>query len=511
MTPLDGQSIPAQLRRLREYAVKKNLTIEHTFQITESSTKQTRKEFEKIITLIKKSKHPLVLVADTVDRVQRSFKESAVLDDLRRDGKVEIHFFRENLTIKKDSNSSDILRWDMGVMFAKSYVLQLSDNVKRSKEECLKKGICLGLAPLGYIHTIDAKGDKTVVPDPERRFFITQMFELFATGNYSLESLSKKLNEMGLRTRKGRKVAKSQVESMLKNSFYYGLMKTAKGDFEHVYERLTTETLFNQVQSVFASYHKKPFKPVTTPFILKGMITCSNCGCLITPEIKKKQYIYYSCSNAKGICKRVYVREEVLMDTIQSYFGKIQLPQETIDEITEYLRSIYSAESEYHKQQMTSLRKEQDRIQTRISRMYDDKLDGVIDEVLFKKKLDEYKARQQELIEEMSKHEKADQAFHITANHVMHLAKKAWDLFRSSEVDEKRQLLNFVFQNLHLEGKKLVVTLAEPFNLFVEVNNCPKGWGWLDSNQRRRKSTELQSVAIGRYATPPVKDADSRT
>jgi hypothetical protein len=89
--------------------------------------------------------------------------------------------------------------------------------------------------------------------------------------------------------------------------------------------------------------------------------------------------------------------------------------------------------------------------------------------------------------------------------HVMRLAKKPWDLFRSSEVDEKRQLLNFVFQNLHLEGKKMVVTLAEPFNLFIEANNCPKGWGWLDSNQRRPESTELQSVAIGRYATPPVK------
>ncbi len=48
----DGQSIPAQIRRLTEYAGRLGVTIEHTFQITESSTKETRKEFEKIIKLI---------------------------------------------------------------------------------------------------------------------------------------------------------------------------------------------------------------------------------------------------------------------------------------------------------------------------------------------------------------------------------------------------------------------------------------------------------------------------
>lgn len=30
-----------------------------------------------------------------------------------------------------------------------------------------------------------------------------------------------------------------------------------------------------------------------------------------------------------------------------------------------------------------------------------------------------------------------------------------------------------------------------------------KGWGRLDSNQRIRKESELQSDAIGHYATPP--------
>jgi len=77
----------------------------------------------------------------------------------------------------------------------------------------------------------------------------------------------------------------------------------------------------------------------------------------------------------------------------------------------------------------------------------------------------------------MQKHVKADEAFYITANTVLNLASRARELFESSEVDEKRQLLNFVFQNLVLDGEKLAHTLREPFSLIMNMKTCPNGWG----------------------------------
>ncbi len=212
----EGQSIPAQERRLREYAGRKGLIIEEVFKITESSTKDSRKEFEKIIEKIRKSKEIFALVADTIDRVQRSFKESVILEDLRKEGKVEIHFLREGLILNLKSNSSEILRWDMGVMFARSYVLQLSDNIKRSKEQSARNGIWMGLAPTGYIHFLNDKGEKTIIPDPERAPYIRRLFELYATGNYSLQKLQKEAEHMGLRSKKGEKLALSQINKILK-------------------------------------------------------------------------------------------------------------------------------------------------------------------------------------------------------------------------------------------------------------------------------------------------------
>lgn len=119
----EGQSIPAQVRRLREYAEKNRLAVIHEFQLIESSTKETRKKFNKIVAMIEKSKECIALVVDTIDRLQRSFKESVVLLDLLKQGQLSLHFLRERLILNEYSNSSDYMRWDINVFTSRAFVL----------------------------------------------------------------------------------------------------------------------------------------------------------------------------------------------------------------------------------------------------------------------------------------------------------------------------------------------------------------------------------------------------
>ncbi len=498
----EGQSIPAQERRLKEYAERKGLTVDKIHKITESSTKDTRKEFQKILDYLGKSRETIALVADTVDRIQRGFKESVILDDFRREGKVEIHFMRENLVLNLKSNSADLMRWDMGVMFARNYVLQLSDNVKRSKEQAAKNGIWIGLAPLGYKHVIGDNGEKTIIPDPNRAPFITKIFELYGTGNYSLLKLAHEAEQMGFRSKKGHKIAKSVIDEILKNPFYCGMMKTKYGLTEHHYQPLVSRALFQQVQDVAAGYHKKPHKSVSEPFMLRGLITCADCGCIVTPEIKKKRYIYYSCTNAKGNCKRVYVREEPLIADLSNYFDQIALNEQQIADVTRYLKEIHESEAHFHTESLQALRSEQDRIQKRLNQIYDDKLDGLITEKMYLERVSTYKSRQTEIVEQMGRHEKADQNFYITANLVMNLAARAREIFESSEADEKRQLLDLVFQNLQLKDGSLSVSVREPFLTILDFKNRPGEWGRADSNRRTRERGDLQSPAIATMRHP---------
>ena len=67
---------------------------------------------------------------------------------------------------------------------------------------------------------------------------------------------------------------------------------------------------------------------------------------------------------------------------------------------------------------------------------------------------------------------------------MLKLASRAREIFESSEVDEKRQLLDLVFQNLHLKDGSLSFSVREPFLTMLDFKNRPKEWGNLDLNQR---------------------------
>jgi len=91
---------------------------------------------------------------------------------------------------------------------------------------------------------------------------------------------------------------------------------------------------------------------------------------------------------------------------------------------------------------------------------------------MFNKKLKEYKEKQAGLEAKMQSYTDADENYYLTANITLNLAKKAYEVFQSSEIEEKRQLLNFLLQNLKLQGKNLVFELKTPFDTVLQANKC---------------------------------------
>ena len=471
----EGQSIPAQLSRAREYAKRKELKVYKEFQFDESSTKDHREKFEQVVEEIKKAKEPVALIVETVDRLQRGFKESVLLDEFRKQGKLEIHFIRENLIVHRDSNSSEIQRWDLAVFLAKSFVLQISDNVKRTYEYKIRHGEWIGKPRLGYIKIVDENGNKDHIPDPARAHLVAKMFELYATGNYSFRTLTEEMRKLGLKgTVEGKPITTSMVFKAIRDPFYYGMM-VIKGElYPHKYVKLISKELFDKAQAVRLGYHKKPFKYAGKPFVLRGLIKCADpkCGCTITTETHK-EHNYYSCTNYKRIHpKRVYVREEDLLAPINEVLKNIRLSDEKIQEITDELKKSNLAKNEFHKQSLATLRKEYDLYQKRIDNSFDLMTDGSITKDMFNKKLKEYKEKQVELEAKMQSYTDADENYYLTANIVLKLAQKAYEIFQSSEVEEKRQLLNFLLQNLQLKGGKLMFTIKTPFDTVLQANKC---------------------------------------
>jgi site-specific DNA recombinase len=469
----------AQMTRVLEYAKHKNLETWKIYELEESSTQGNRDKFQEIIQIVQKTTETIALVVDTVDRLQRSFKESVQLDELRKKGKVEIHFYRENLIINKDSNSADILRWDMAVMFAKSYVLQLSDNVKRKQEQMRRNGELTGKPPFGYESVYNEDGQRiNIIPSPRTAHYVRKMFELYATGNYSTLTVREYLTKEGLLSSTGKPMALSMVDHILNNTFHWGEMTANGKKYPHKYEPLITRALFEQCQTVRKSWNKKPFAYASKPYILRGLVRCGKCGCSLSPETAKGKYTYYSCTNAKkDICStKIYIKEEDLLKPMYEVFETFEnIPQEKIDWLVGELKKSVESKNLYHRNVIDSLQKEYNDVQDRIESILDLLVDRSITKDDYDKRLLKYKDKQYDLGIQLEEHTKADESYYITVATMFSIAKYSRELFESSEVPEKRAILNYLLQNYTVNEKTPCITMRSPFVEMLSMATQPIG------------------------------------
>ena len=474
----DNNSIPSQTRRLLEYAEKYGLEVIDTYQLVESSTKTNRKKFSELIARIKESPEKIALVTDTIDRLQRGFRESVMLDELRSQNKIELHFVRENLIICEASNSSELLRWDMGVMFAKSYVTQLSDNVKRSTEQKRKNGEWSGLAPFGYKNIDLENGKKWIVTDTSNSQIVISMYQWYATSSYSMKEIRQKLiNEYEL------KLAISQIDRILKNKFYFGVMHIKCNDYPHVYDPIISKTLFDEVQNVKAGRNKKVFKYAGLPFHYRGLIRCGECGCSITPE-HQKGHDYYHCTQYKGKHGAKWMREEELTKQLKKAFEAIQIAPEDYDAVKAILKTSHDDKIKYKSQNIAHIQAELSKIQNRLDRLHEVYLDGDIDKESYKTKAEEYKSIRDSLKDKLNAVDGADDKFYKMIEYFIEIGQNAPLLLESSEMEERRLLINLVLQNLTLNGDQLRWEYKKPFDILYQTAQSQNWLGMRDSNPR---------------------------
>jgi hypothetical protein len=60
--------------------------------------------------------------------------------------------------------------------------------------------------------------------------------------------------------------------------------------------------------------------------------------------------------------------------------------------------------------------------------------------------------------------QQAEDNYYLTAKYLLELANRAYDLFMSSEIEEKRELLKLTLQNLKLKGKTVQYEAIKPFD-----------------------------------------------
>ncbi|NIP31957.1 MAG: hypothetical protein GTO02_21005 [Candidatus Dadabacteria bacterium] len=76
--------------------------------------------------------------------------------------------------------------------------------------------------------------------------------------------------------------------------------------------------------------------------------------------------------------------------------------------------------------------------------------------------------------------DEVDKDFYITAEYILKLAQHSSELFKCSEHEERRLLINTVLLNATWDGVCLSYDYKEPFNLLAEMNQSTEWGRWVD-------------------------------
>ena len=473
-----GNSLPAQIERMKTYCKRKGFEVVETFSFDESAYKTKRDEFDKILEFLKETDEKIAVCFDKVDRLSRNVFDKRVSELYEKavSDEIELHFVSESQVINSQMSAVEKFQFGMSLGLAKYYSDAISDNVRRAFEQKRRKGEVTGRCVLGYINIEDFEGNKSLKPDPKRAHLIVKIFELYSTGLYSIKTIQQKVTQLGLLSRAGKKLTKSTIERILNEPFYYGMSYSKKYNayYPHKYEKLISKALYDKCQHVKLKRQKAPSKNTDKDFVFGGLLTCEHCGCTISPEFKRKPsgrtYKLYSCTNSKGICKRRYVNEDVLLKPIYEIFDLFEgITDEIQNRLVDELRITSEAELVFHKSQIARVQMEHNKLTDRKSRLLDAFLDQSITKLDYDQKLQEIMDRIQTLAIEMEEHSRADHDFKTTVGTILSVARRSREIFEGAELSEKRQFINFLVQNPMMKERELVFELKQPMNTVLEL------------------------------------------
>jgi hypothetical protein len=128
----------------------------------------------------------------------------------------------------------------------------------------------------------------------------------------------------------------------------------------------------------------------------------------------------------------------------------------------------------------------------------------------YDKKARELKQRQAEIALRIEQHQEGDGHFRATLESLISLASRAAELFERSKIEQKRELIAFVFSNLRLRGKTLEFSLRSPFDLMVNLQGH-SGWlGDLDSNQDWRSQSASRTADAQRVFSNQAQNREQK-
>lgn len=457
------QSIETQKRILRKFAVDQSIDLVDIL-IEKRSAKDdgNRPVFQQLLDRIQAGDANALFVAH-IDRISRNEIESGIIVKLLSTGKlVEVR------TPSRIYHHQDILYLNIEFAFASDYSRRLSARVLEGIESKLQKGEYPRSAPLGYLNR-----DGKIYPDPRFSTKIVELFELYSTGRYSLKQITQEMFTRGLRTKTGSRLVKSAIHRRLQDPIYYGAIRYNDRLFQGIHKPIISKSLFDRVQDVMAG--KARPQQVKHDFMYRDYLLCAGCGCKITATLKKNRYIYYYCTNGKGICEQHqnYNKQVDIKNLLSSLFIDFSLPDDMATKSLEQYWHRFTKDHSTTDKIVQSLESGVQKIEKKLKKAEEAYFDEKIIEERFEYWQKKYGNQVAEIKTELKNLPKSldlDSTLELLEN-FKHQAVNIGEMFYYGDDEVRSDLLKSALWNCSIKDKEIVTTrYKKPYQFFDGVS-----------------------------------------
>jgi site-specific DNA recombinase len=445
-----GVSLPEQRDTIERYAHESRLSLTTRFEDRETAAVQGRPAFNRMLQQLHAG-FAAGVIFYKVDRSSRNSGDWAEVDGLADRG-LEVHFAHERLVLTR---RGDRLTANVQAVIAADFSRDLRDKVKMGYYGRLKQGLLPRPAPLGYKN--NGRGQAKTI-DPSTGPLIRTLFELYATGRFTLRTLALEASRLGLRSRTGKPLRLSKLAEFLHNPFYAGVIRVIKTgqSFPGVHQPLISSGVFERVQRILEG--KAPRRAVVHDFLFRRLLTCFHCSRRLIGEVQKGR-VYYRCQVPN--CPTTTVREDVAEDHLRSLLHSLRFTDEYTSQFRAEVVAWQQDEQARAQEREQAHRLRLANIMAREQRLTDAFIDGSIEKTDFEQRKTALLMERRELDDVVTSDMGPDGGDDL--QRFLELANHAYLLYENALPHERRELIKTLTSNRIVDGRTPRFTLSIPF------------------------------------------------
>lgn len=362
----EGYSIAAQRDKLLAFSKAKDWIVNDIY--VDDGYTGTNLERPALKRLLNALENTDVILVYKLDRLSRSQRDVLFL--------VEEKFLENAVDFVSILEAFDTTtpfgRAMLGILavFAQLERDTIIERSKLGKERRAKEGKWRGgPVPLGYDY---AKGGLKI--NEYEASIIRQIFEKYIDG-LGMDSIAKKLNSKGYRSKQNGKFTASKIKVYLNNPIYAGLIPYKDKTFIGSHKSLIDIDTFNLTTALLEK-RSSSFRK-TSNALLGGLLICGECGAKMFMR-KIKNYSYYTCYTYHGgpshmltakSCSLGYINSSKLENQVVSHLNYLNSDAVVIDSLID--QTLNSINTDSNEDTLDNLRKELSYTNKELTRWYD--------------------------------------------------------------------------------------------------------------------------------------------